>query len=41
MKTFHEVTAGQPARVLAVLAEDGAPVEYGQPLFTLGLRTEG
>ena len=35
MKTFHNVTAGRRARVVAVLAEDGAPVEYGQPLFTL------
>jgi antagonist of KipI len=35
MKTFHEVTAGQPARVLEVLAADATPVEYGQPLFRL------
>jgi biotin carboxyl carrier protein len=35
MKTFHEVTASQRARVIAVLAADAAPVEYGQALFTL------
>lgn len=35
MKTFHQVTAGRRARLLAALTEDGAPVEYGQPLFTL------
>jgi biotin-dependent carboxylase-like uncharacterized protein len=35
MKTFHPVTAGRRARVRAVLAEDAAPVEYGQPLFAL------
>ncbi len=37
MKTFHEVTAGRRARVVAVLAEDAAPVEYGQPLFELAV----
>lgn len=35
MKTFHEVTAGRAARVLAVEVEDGAAVEYGQPLFRM------
>ena len=41
MKTFHQVTAGRRARVVAALTEDGAPVEYGQPLFTLAaLRDE-
>lgn len=35
MKTLHPVTAGRRARVVAVLAEDATPVEYGQPLFTL------
>jgi antagonist of KipI len=35
MKTFHEVTAGRRARVTAVLADDAAPVEYGQALFRM------
>ncbi len=35
MKTFHEVTAGRTARVVAVRAIDAAPVEYGAALFTL------
>lgn len=35
MKTFHEITAGRRARVAAILADDAAPVEYGQALFTL------
>lgn len=35
MKTFHEVTAGRTARVVAVRAADAAPVEYGTALFTL------
>lgn len=35
MKTFHEVTAGRMARVVAVRATDATPVEYGAALFTL------
>jgi biotin-dependent carboxylase-like uncharacterized protein len=35
MKTFHEVTAGRAARVVAVRAADATPVEYGEALFTL------
>ena len=35
MKTFHEVTAGRAARVVAIHAADAAPVEYGETLFTL------
>lgn len=35
MKTFHEVTAGHPARVIAALAADAIPVQYGDALFTL------
>jgi len=35
MKTFHEVTAGRTARVVAIRAADAAPVEYGEALFTL------
>ena len=35
MKTFHEITAGRAARVVAIRAADAAPVEYGEALFTL------
>ena len=40
MKTFHEVTTGQPARVLEILVADATPVEYGQPLFRLAAEEE-
>jgi biotin carboxyl carrier protein len=40
MKTFHEVTAGRRARVAAVLADDAAPVEYGQALFRMEMVRE-
>lgn len=36
MKTFHEVTAPRAGTLAAFLIEDGATVEYGQPLATLG-----
>jgi biotin carboxyl carrier protein len=36
MKLMNEVTAESGGRVAEVLIEDGAPVEYGQPLFRLG-----
>lgn len=36
MKMFHQVKAGHPGRVLALLAEAGHEVESGQPLFRLG-----
>ena len=35
MKTFHEITAGRTARIVAIHAADAAPVEYGEALFTL------
>jgi oxaloacetate decarboxylase alpha subunit len=35
MKLMNDVLADQGGRVVEVLAEDGAPVEYGQPLFRL------
>ena len=35
MKLMNEIEADLAGTVLAVLAEDGAPVEYGQPLFKL------
>lgn len=35
MKLFLPVEADNPGRVSAVLAQDGEPVEYGQPLIAL------
>ena len=35
MKTLHEVRAAHAGRVTAILAEDSALVEYGQPLMTI------
>ena len=32
MKTFNEVKADKAGRVLSILAENGHPVEYGEPL---------
>jgi acetyl-CoA carboxylase biotin carboxyl carrier protein len=36
MKLMNHVVAPAPGTVQAVLAENGARVEYGQPLFTIG-----
>ena len=33
MKVFNEIPAEIAGRIVAVLAENGAPVEFGQPLF--------
>ena len=35
MKLMNEIEADVAGTILAVLAEDGAPVEYGQPLFKI------
>jgi biotin carboxyl carrier protein len=35
MKLMNDVNADQGGRVVEILIEDGAPVEYGQPLFRL------
>jgi len=35
MKVFNEIPAECSGKILAVLAENGAPVEYGQPLFKI------
>jgi biotin carboxyl carrier protein len=35
MKLMNHVVAPAPGVVQAVLAENGARVEYGQPLFTI------
>ena len=33
MKVFNEIPAGISGKVVAVLVENGEPVEFGQPLF--------
>lgn len=33
MKLFNEITSEVTGRIARVLVENGAPVEYGQPLF--------
>lgn len=35
MKVFNEIPAETSGRVVAVLVENGAPIEFGQPLFRL------
>lgn len=35
MKLMNSVVAGQPGRVTEVFADDGQPVEFGQPLIAL------
>ena len=38
MKVFNQIPAEAAGRVIAVLAENGVPVEFGQPLFKLDPR---
>lgn len=38
MKVFNQVPVDVAGRVVAVLVENGAPVEYGQPLFKVDTR---
>jgi acetyl-CoA carboxylase biotin carboxyl carrier protein len=38
MKVFNQIPAEVSGRILAVLAENGAPVEFGQPLFKVDTR---
>ncbi|HTQ38025.1 MAG TPA: acetyl-CoA carboxylase biotin carboxyl carrier protein [Pirellulales bacterium] len=38
MKVFNEIPAEISGQVAAVLVENGAPVEYGQPLFKIDTR---
>jgi acetyl-CoA carboxylase biotin carboxyl carrier protein len=38
MKVFNQIPAEASGRVIAVLAENGAPVEFGQPLFKVDTR---
>jgi acetyl-CoA carboxylase biotin carboxyl carrier protein len=37
MKLMNEIESDVAGTVLAVLAEDGAPVEYDQPLFKIAV----
>lgn len=38
MKVFNEIPAGLSGKVVAVLVENGEPVEYGQPLYRVDTR---
>ena len=38
MKVFNQIPAEVSGRIIAVLAENGAPVEFGQPLFKVDTR---
>jgi len=35
MKVMNEIKAETSGRIVEVLVENGAPVEYGQPLFLI------
>lgn len=35
MKMFNQIEADQAGTIAAILAENGQPVEYGQPLFVI------
>jgi acetyl-CoA carboxylase biotin carboxyl carrier protein len=35
MKMFNEIEADKAGTVVAILVENGSPVEFGQPLFTI------
>jgi len=36
MKLLNEIEADRDGIIKAILAENGQPVEYGQPLFEIG-----
>jgi acetyl-CoA carboxylase biotin carboxyl carrier protein len=38
MKVFNQIPAEVAGRIIAVLAENGSPVEFGQPLFKVDPR---
>jgi len=38
MKVFNQIPAESSGKIVAVLVENGEPVEYGQPLFKLDPR---
>jgi acetyl-CoA carboxylase biotin carboxyl carrier protein len=35
MKTFNDIVAPRAGRIASILVDDGAPVEYGQPLMII------
>ena len=35
MKTFNDIVAPRAGKIASILVEDGAPVEYGQPLMVI------
>jgi acetyl-CoA carboxylase biotin carboxyl carrier protein len=35
MKTFNDIVAPRAGRIASILVDDGAPVEYGQPLMVI------
>ena len=35
MKTFNDIVATRPGKVVNILVTDGSPVEYGQPLMVV------
>jgi acetyl-CoA carboxylase biotin carboxyl carrier protein len=35
MKTFNDIVAPHAGKVVSILVDDGAPVEYGQPLMII------
>jgi acetyl-CoA carboxylase biotin carboxyl carrier protein len=35
MKTFNDIVAPRAGKVVSILVEEGAPVEYGQPLMVV------
>lgn len=38
MKVFNEIPAGASGKIIAVLVENGEPIEFGQPLFKVDTR---
>ncbi|MEO7095076.1 MAG: acetyl-CoA carboxylase biotin carboxyl carrier protein [Polyangiales bacterium] len=36
MKLMNEIEADAAGKIVGILVDDGAPVEYGQPLFKIG-----
>jgi biotin carboxyl carrier protein len=39
MKVFNEIPAEVSGQIVALLVENGAPVEFGQPLYKVQVRT--
>ena len=35
MKTFNDIVAPRAGTVVAIMVEDGQPVEYGEPLLVI------